>query len=233
MDYVFIMLPIGILGVKCILWIAAHLGNRGLAKISTSAKYLVEFFQPLLKGHARLVSISAFEHMLLLTFYDNFVERINPHTADDFLSRIDASILGNQVAFLLEPWIRPWLTDFLNAIYFSHLLFFPGVALYFYLANESKAFRRMMMGYLTLFLMGITSYILVPAVGPEKFFADQFTSDLHGQALSRSVAYIISAGRCFSRLFPVPAYWYSAAAFVLFTRLPQKAVRACAPFTLR
>ena len=46
-------------------------------------------------------------------------------------------ILGNQVSFLLEPWIQPWLTDFLNLVYFSHLLFFPGVALYFYLKNET------------------------------------------------------------------------------------------------
>jgi membrane-associated phospholipid phosphatase len=59
-----------------------------------------------------------------------------------------------------------------------------------------------MMGYLTLFLMGIVSYILVPAIGPEKFFAGQFTRDLHGQALSRSVDYIINAGRVGHDCFP-------------------------------
>ena len=60
------------------------------------------------------------------------------------------------MSILLEPFINPALTDFLNVVYFSHVLFFPGVALYFYLTGEKKAFRRLMMGYLTIFLMGIT-----------------------------------------------------------------------------
>ena len=72
--------------------------------------------------------------------------RVNPHTADAFLSKIDASLLGNQASFLLQPWINPWTTDFLSLVYFSYVFTLPGVALYFYLAKEAKAFRRIMMG---------------------------------------------------------------------------------------
>src|ERR1035441_920704 len=107
----------------------------------------------------------------------NLVLRINPHTADATLAKMDAFILGNQASFMLEPWIHPWLTDFLNVVYFSHLIFFPGVALYFYLVKEENAFRRLMMGFLTIMLLGITSYLLVPAVGPESFFASQYRSE--------------------------------------------------------
>jgi len=122
--------------------------------------------------------------------------------ADSLLSRIDALILGNQISFLLEPWIRPWVTDFLSIVYFSHLVFFPGVALYFYLVKEGKMFRRLMMGYLTIMLMGITSYLILPAVGPDKFFDGQFTHDLQGQTVSKGVAYVIDVGRVNYDCFP-------------------------------
>ena len=59
------------------------------------------------------------------------------------------------------------------------------------------------MGYLTLFLMGILSYLVVPAIGPEKFFADKYTHDLQGQMLSRSGDYIINVGRVGYDCFPV------------------------------
>jgi len=164
-------------------------------------KYLVLFFQPLLK-----IVRDWFPFLLLsacyYSLYTNLALRISPHTVDLELSKIDASILGNQASFLLEPFIHPWLTDFLNSIYFSHMLIFPGVALYFYLAGEEKAFRRLMMGFLTIMLMGMISYLLFPAVGPVKFFADQYTRDLQGQMLSRTADYIINVGRVGFDCFP-------------------------------
>src|SRR5271170_1716822 len=200
LDFIFILLPMGLLSVKALLGLLAATDEAG--ENTGTVKYLAAFFSPLVK-----IVRDWFPFFLLCAcyyaLYTNLVLRVNPHTADSFLSKIDAAMLfGNQPSFLLEPFIRPWLTDFLNVVYFSHVLFFPGVAMYFYLAKEEKAFRRLMMGYLTLFLMGIASYILVPAIGPEKFFAGQFTRDLHGQTLSRSVDYIINAGRVVHDCFP-------------------------------
>ena len=59
-----------------------------------------------------------------------------------------------------------------------------------------------MMGYLTLMLMGIASYLLVPAIGPESFFAGQYTRELNGQPLIRGVDYIMRAGRVGYDCFP-------------------------------
>lgn len=200
LDFRFILLPIGILGVKNLLQLllASEPESEETAGL---AKYLGSFFHPFLK-----IFHDWFPFLLLsacyYSLYSNLILRVNPRVVDPFLSKIDAAIFGNQVSILLEPWIYSWVTDFLNLVYFSHVLFFPGVALYFYLKKEMKPFRRLMMGYLTLMLMGIASYILFPAAGPEKFFADQFTRDLQGQAISRSVAYIISAGRVTYDCFP-------------------------------
>jgi membrane-associated phospholipid phosphatase len=199
LDFVFILLPVGLLSIKVLFELLA--GKNQAGEDANTLKYIASFFGPLVK-----ILRDWFPFFLLCAcyyaLYTNLMLRINPHTADATLSRIDAAIFGNQVSFMLEPFIRPWLTDFLNAVYFSHVLVFPSVALYFYLAGETKAFRRLMMGYLTLFLMGILSYLVVPAVGPEKFFADKYTHDLQGQILSRGVDYIINVGRVGYDCFP-------------------------------
>ena len=200
LDFIFILLPVGVLGVKSLLGLLVSPPTEA-EENAESAKYLILFFQPLLK-----IFRDWFPFLLLsacyYSLYSNLVMRINPHTVDPFLSRIDTAIFGNHAAILLEPWIQPWITDCLSAVYFSHVLFFPGVALYFYLKKEEKAFRRLMMGYLTIMLMGITSYMIFPATGPENFLADQFTRDLQGKTLSRGVAYIINVGRVSYDCFP-------------------------------
>ena len=198
LDLIFILLPVGVLGLKSLLTLLATSGND--ENLDTT-KFLANFFKPFLK-----IIRDWFPFLLLCAcyyaLYNNLILRVNPHLADASLAKIDGFMLGSQPSFLLQPYIRPRLTDFLYAVYFSHVVFFPGVALYFYLKKEEQAFRRIMMGFLTIMLLGTASYLLVPAVGPEVFFASQYTTDLHGQALSKSVDYIISMGRVGNDCFP-------------------------------
>ena len=200
LDIIFILLPVGILGVKCLLGLLLS-GPGEAEEKADPMKYLVLFFQPLLK-----IFRDWFPFLLLsacyYSLYNNLIMRVNPHFADATLSRIDAWILGNQASFLLEPFLRPRLTDFLYLIYFSHVVFFPGVALYFYLKKEEQAFRRIMMGFLTIMLLGITSYILVPAEGPQTFFADQYKRDLTGEKLIQNADYIFRTGHVGFDCFP-------------------------------
>ncbi len=199
-DIIFILLPAGILGVKSLLEMLSASDSQAGENLG-AGKFLASFFKPLAK-----IVRDWFPFLLLsacyYALYTNLTLRVNPHTADAALSKIDAVLLGNQASFLLEPWINPWVTDFFNLVYFSYVFSLPIVALYFYLGGDQSAFRRVMMGYLTLMLMGIVSYILVPAVGPESYFADRFTSDLQGHAISRGVDYIIWAGRVGYDCFP-------------------------------
>ncbi len=58
------------------------------------------------------------------------------------------------------------------------------------------------MGYLTIMVMGVASYLVFPAVGPGSYLADRFTRELNGKALSHGVAYIISVGRVSYDCFP-------------------------------
>jgi len=198
LDLIFILLPVGLLGLKSLLTLL--LSSETGEDVDTT-RYLTNFFQPFLK-----ILRDWFPFLLLgacyYSLFTNLILRVNPHTADAVLSKMDAALLGNQASFLLEPWINPWVTDFLSLVYFSYVFTLPGVALYFYLAGENFFFRRVMMGYLTLVLMGVTSYLLVPAIGPENFFADQYTRELNGHAAISSVDYIMHVGRVGHDCFP-------------------------------
>jgi hypothetical protein len=198
-DLLFILLPIGILGLKAMLDLLFASPddeqNQGLGGFFGS------FFRPFLK-----ILRDWFPFLLLSACYyslfTNLILRVNPHTADAVLARIDAAMFGGQPSLMMESWIRPWLTEFLNVIYFSFVLLLPTFALFFYLKREEKMFRRIMMGYLTIILMGVTSYLLVPAAGPETFFADQYHHDLEGQAISHGVDFIIRSARVGHDCFP-------------------------------
>jgi hypothetical protein len=150
LDFIFILLPVGVLGLKSLLTLLATSGND--ENLDTT-RFLAAFFMPFLK-----IFRDWFPFLLLCAcyyaLYSNLILRVNPHLADAELAKIDGFILGNQPSFLLQPFIRPWLTNFLYAVYFSHVVAFPGVALYFYLKKEEQAFRRIMMGFLTIMLLG-------------------------------------------------------------------------------
>jgi membrane-associated phospholipid phosphatase len=199
-DIIFILLPAGILGVKALLQMLSAPIGGGEAEVDPKA-FIASFFKPLAK-----IAHDWFPFFLLsacyYALYTNLLLRVNPHTADGFLSSIDAALLGNQASLLLQPWINPWLTDFFYLVCFSYVFSLPTVALFLYLTKKETIFRRVMMGYLTIMLMGVLSYLLVPAIGPEQFLADRYTSDLQGRAVSRSVAYIINAGRVDFDCFP-------------------------------
>jgi membrane-associated phospholipid phosphatase len=198
LDLIFILLPVGILGLKSLLHL---LLSPGADDQLSTREFLAAYFRPFL-GILR----DWFPFLLLCacyySLYSNFILQVNPHLADATLAQIDLHLLGHQPSLLLERFIHPWLTDFLAGVYFSHVFFFPGVALYFYLRGEQTKFRRIMMGFLTIMIMGTISYILVPAEGPGSYFARQYTRQLNGDLLVKSVGYIIQTGRVSFDCFP-------------------------------
>jgi membrane-associated phospholipid phosphatase len=198
-DIAFIMLPAGILAVKCLLGI---LFSPDQDTEGDLRHFLTNFFRPLFE-----IFRDWFPFLVLsacyFALYTNLIIRVNPHTADALLARADALLLGgHQPSFLMEPMINSWLTDFFSLIYFSYVLSLPAVALYFYLKKEKTIFRRIMMGYLMLMLMGIVSYLIFPAAGPGSFFASQYSRDLQGHAISHGVSFIIQSGRVAYDCFP-------------------------------
>ncbi len=176
LDIFFILLPLLLLLLKIV--ITEFVAFSCSEQASTDPEGFLWNFLGQLVGLFR----DWFPFFLLSAFYfslfTNFMLRVNPHTADARLAAIDAWFLGDQAAILLQPWVRPWLTDLLNTVYVSYLLYFPGVAFFLYVTGRRAAFRRVMLGLLLLMGMGVVSYILVPAIGPGKFFYERFTVPL-------------------------------------------------------
>ncbi|MGO8838963.1 MAG: phosphatase PAP2 family protein [Limisphaerales bacterium] len=199
-DVTFLLLPIGVLGVKCLfeLLLAPEADGRENPGLG---KYLASFFRPLariFRDWCPFLLLSA----CYFALYSNLMLRVNPHTVDAALSGFDAALLGDQPSFLLEKWVTPWATDFFNLIYFSYVLSLPLVAFWLYTTREKSVFRRVMMGYLTLMLLGITGYLCMPAIGPAFFFSDRYAHDLNGHALIRGVDYIMRNGHVAYDCFP-------------------------------
>jgi membrane-associated phospholipid phosphatase len=200
LDFVFILLPVGILGVKYLLELL-FAGDATAAGDTGPLKILGIFFRPLVKifrDWFPFVLLSASYYSL----YSNLIFRMKPQTDDAVLAKIDAALLGHQPSVLLQPYISTGLTDFLSLVYFSYVFSLPAVAFYFYVTDKKNVFRRVMMGYLTLMMMGLLSYLLVPAMGPQTYLAGEYTRDLLGRQLSKSVQYIIDVGRVGFDCFP-------------------------------
>jgi membrane-associated phospholipid phosphatase len=208
LDFAFILLPVGILGVKYLLELLVA-GEDATNAQGGPLQMLGAFFRPLVeifRDWFPFVLLSASYYSL----YSNLIFRIKPQTDDAILAKIDTFLVGTQPSFLLEPLVSPGLTDFLSLVYFSYVLSLPAVAFYFYIADKKSVFRRvmmgyltlMMMGYLTLMMMGLASYLLVPAMGPQTYFSDHYTRDLLGRQFSKSVEYIINVGRVGFDCFP-------------------------------
>lgn len=199
LDIFFILLPLLLLLFKIVITEFVAFSRSEIATTDPES-YLWDFL-------GKLVQLFRdwFPFFLLSAFYyslfTNFILRVNPHTADAHLAAIDAWLLGDQAAILLQPWVRPWLTDLLNTIYVSYLLYFPGIAFYLYVTGRHHTFRRVMLGLLLLMGMGVVSYILVPAIGPGKFFYDRFTVPLWERP-SDPMAMLIDRYRVVHDCFP-------------------------------
>jgi len=199
-DFIFLLLPVGVLGLKSLFQMLLtpeedRRENLGLGN------YLASFFRPLagiFRDWCPFILLSACYYSL----YTDLMFKLNPHTADALLARFDAALLGDQPSFLLQQWMNPWATDFFNLIYFSYVFSLPVVALWLYTCREKTVFRRVMMGYLTLMLLGIVSYLCLPAIGPATYFSDHYTHDLNGHALIRGVDYIMRNGHVAYDCFP-------------------------------
>lgn len=124
---------------------------------------------------------------ILLIIYralDFYIPLMAPVDRDGWLLQIDAWLFGGtQPSLLLEPYIRPWLTDYLSFVYMA---WFPMI--FFTLLLMMLKSRRVVSEYvgaaLFAFYIGYVSYTLVPAVGPVYTLADTYTTSLSGGALT-------------------------------------------------
>jgi hypothetical protein len=126
---------------------------------------------------------------------------IHPAHADAALQAIDWRLIGTNLSVRLQGMTRPVLTELFS---FCYLLFFPYLlfTLIYYFAGEVKLLAKFMNGLFALYGIGFLGYTLVPATGPCKAMAGEFSVPLHGWLFSQWNAALVARGSIGADVFP-------------------------------
>jgi membrane-associated phospholipid phosphatase len=94
------------------------------------------------------------------------VPALHPQLQDATLRAADRWLLGGSASVWLGQWTQPALSEVLS---FCYVVFFPYLIFswVYYLARKPLVVaQRFWSGFFTLYAVGFTGYLLVPAVGP-------------------------------------------------------------------
>ncbi len=97
---------------------------------------------------------------------------------DATLIALDQKLFGFQASLVLQRFVSPPLTAWMDFAYFYHVLNIPLVACFIYVSRSRERFREMMCGVLVVCFFGLLGYLLVPAIGPIYTLRDQYTVPL-------------------------------------------------------
>jgi membrane-associated phospholipid phosphatase len=132
-----------------------------------------------------------FPLILIVLVYENFhdlTDLIRPDVVDGPLRRIDELMFGAEPTLFLQKITTPWLTEYMTfvyALYFGYPALILGLVYY---KDDFIKFREVALALSLCFYLGLTGYMLVPAIGPRYFMADEFTVPLSGIWLTERAA---------------------------------------------
>jgi hypothetical protein len=142
--------------------------------------------------------------LFVLWFY-SAIARLTPALGtslrDADLRAVDDSLLGTTPAILCQRFTTPWLTDLLSACYLSYHVYLSVAflhALWLPVAFGGRFGAALFPAY----AFGLLGYLLVPAVGPAKAYAEAFTVPLSGGFLTWLNATIVAQGSSVYDVFP-------------------------------
>ncbi len=115
--------------------------------------------------------------IVIVALYDSFTNRysetgfnltrvIVKTDLTPILIKADELLFGTQVSYLLQDYIKPWITDLMYFGYSLHF-FFPFIlALYFYTRGREKHFQELMLAVVTVSCIGYVGYLTFPSTSP-------------------------------------------------------------------
>jgi hypothetical protein len=129
------------------------------------------------------------------------VPKIHPAKMDSLLQHIDSLGIGTNLSLRLQPFVHPALGEFFS---FCYMLFFPYLlfSLVYYFCGDIRLLKKFIIGLFTIYGIGFLGYSFVPAVGPYRALADQFTVPLNGWWLTKLNAALVVRGTNNADVFP-------------------------------
>jgi membrane-associated phospholipid phosphatase len=138
--------------------------------------------------------------------------RAGARLRDADLLRLDWWLTGTTPSLVLQPLVRPTLTDALSLCYGLFIPYF-ATSLVWYFFGELPVARRFFAGLIGLYSIGFLGYLLVPASGPYLAFARLYGVPLTGGWLTRANAAFVDIGG--NKVDVFPSLHCAASAFVL------------------
>jgi hypothetical protein len=141
------------------------------------------------------------------------IPKIHPAKMDALLQRIDAMGIGTSLSLRLQPFVHPALTEFFN---FCYMLFFPYLlfCMVYYFCGDVALLKKFVVGLFTIYGIGFLGYSFIPAIGPYRALADQFTIPLTGGWLTKLNAALVVRGTNDVDVFP--SLHCAVTSFILF-----------------
>lgn len=129
------------------------------------------------------------------------IPKIHPQRMDPVLQHIDSLGIGTNLSLRLQPFVHPAFTEFFS---FCYMIFFIYLtfSLIYYFCGDVELLKKFVVGLFTIYGIGFLGYSFVPATGPYKAMADQFTVPLNGWWITKWNAAIVDRGSNGVDVFP-------------------------------
>ncbi|MFA6428406.1 MAG: phosphatase PAP2 family protein [Candidatus Buchananbacteria bacterium] len=144
-------------------------------------------------------------YLVLAFFYQNIhylADFWQIKSFDWLLTAIDRWLFWGQLpTLMIQSWNNYWLTEWFSLIYLLYLPLLIVAPLYFYLHNK-QLYRKITILICLTSIIGLTGYIILPAVGPDSYLSDKFIQSIIGGPIFKLENFIISLVRAPRDTFP-------------------------------
>ncbi len=175
------------------------LGTIVLGLIYFTTKFLPITFKFVFKSEVENVAINSkkilkFLRLFLsvsiaLIVYENLqvaIHNVSPVDQDAALIFYDQLFFYKENLFLvLQSYISPLLTEWLNFAYISFFFYLPIFGMYFFIKDRASEWARLTLVLILCLFSGYVLYIFFPAVGPGVYFQALFSKNLDGSLITQ------------------------------------------------
>jgi hypothetical protein len=135
--------------------------------------------------------------------FATFLPVINPTSLDLELYHLDLRIFGFEPALYMDRFVSPVATEWFAFFYFSYFMIlaahlFPIL----FFGKDRKLVAEFSLGFLLMFCIGHTGYMLVPGFGPHHAIAQEFHHELPTGMWLDAVMTTVSSGGAQKDIFP-------------------------------
>ncbi len=188
------------------------LGFRaGLAQATTWQAFAATLLLFILLNHAKRSASAAWQkfrcfaaYLFIFWFYCSvawIVPALRIPTHDAQLLAIDRVVLGQTPAVAMQSWSSVWLNELMSACYVSYLIYLH-ICLVQALLQDVATTKRFANWVFSVYAIGLGGYLIFPAVGPARAYADLFSTTIDGPLFTPLNRWVVQSGSSVYDAFP-------------------------------